>query len=231
MNAINRFKVIWVSTNVKLLLLMGLAYGIVFGGIGQGFALAAGESTIGEFIVNILIYGAGYECMFLFVILIVILALNIKGYISLGMDRLTVYKIWRDVLLYITGFMILVLNVIMWLVVYADKTFLKNRILNIDFNNMDILNVMKVMVLTTLAIVFLNLSSSIVTNIGNRFGMINCFATIALFLGIIILSIPKIILLILWGEGFAFFCIGLFLINCALFLGNKKLIINTEVAR
>lgn len=231
MNAINRLRVIWVSTNVNLFLLMGLGYGIVFGGIAQGFQLAAGKTTVTKFIVSIIMYGAAYECMFLYVILIITVAVNIKGYISLGMDRQTIYKIWRDVLLYITTFIVLVFNLEIWINLGSNKPFVRGRALNINFNGLEAIDYLKIFVIIALAISFLNIGVSLITNIGNRFGLINSFAAIAFSLGVLIMSMPKIIELIMWGERFNIICVILAIINCILFWGSKNLIKNTEVAR
>lgn len=231
MNVMNRIRIIGVSTNVKMLLIMGLAYGVVFGGISQGFLLAAGETTVAKFVVSILMYGAMYECMFLFVILIVIIAVNTKGYISLGMERLTVYKIWRDLLIFITSFMIIVFNVIVWFNIGDDEIFLKGRAFNINFNGLEVTDYLKIFGIIALVACLMNVSVSLIANIGNRYGIINCFAALGVFLGIVIMCIPKLIRLVMWGDGFSMFCIILAVLNCILFMGSKKLIMNTEVGR
>ncbi|MBC7959151.1 MAG: hypothetical protein H7X94_04715, partial [Vallitaleaceae bacterium] len=206
MRAIDRFRVVRVSTNFNLLLIMGVAYGLLFGGIGQGFALAAGETTIGKFFLTILMYGAIYECMFLFVIIVVIIAINIKGFLSLGMERRTVYQIWRDVIVAFTIFMTLVFNGVIWAGVHMDGTLIKARALNINFNDPKLGEIILLAVFITLLMLFLNLSGSVITNIGNRFGLTSCFGTICILVGGIVLSIPSIIKLALWGDGMLTFC-------------------------
>ncbi len=231
MNAMNRLKVIMVSTNIKLLLLMGFLYGLVFGGVSQGFALAQGGTSLYKVIASILMIGAAYECMFLLVILIVLVALNIKGYISLGMDQLIVYKIWRDFLIYVSLFMVIVANIFIWTETFKNQLFMKTRVLNINFNNLETLDYLKVFLIVTLSILLLNMSVSLITSIGNRFGIVNCFVAITVFVGFFILSIPKIIDLILWGDRLAIIMVVLVVLNVIFFGVSKNLIKNTEVAR
>lgn len=234
MNAIKRINIIIKSAKIFQLLIMGLIYGLLFGGIGQIFVYTSGKISLTVFIVNVLFYIFGYECIFLFVILIIISALNVKVYLSLGMERRDVFKIWRDAFLYITGFIAAFMVVSFYYVLnYVSNaaSTLESRALNMDFNSLTTFNNVVIIVLIILVVLFLNSSVSMLVGIGNKFGIIICFASVGVILGIIALLIPSIINLIQWGDNLYIFIIGLIAANLLMFYANKKMIITMEVVR
>lgn len=226
----DRIKVLLRTPGVVMLILFGPLYGTI-SSIPSFIKYLNGNASLFRFFVEMFLLIVSYSSLFLWSIITLIVGFHIKSYLSLGMTHKTVLRIWKDMMAFISGFMVLSVGIVILISQRGIPASLRRRILNVDFNALSIIEVIKVLAFVIAIVLFANLMGTLFCTVANRFGGFLCTALILCAVSLTFLLIKPIAMLLIWGDNYAITLVVITVIDIVLIFVNKKWILQTEVVR
>lgn len=219
------------ASSSKVFILMGISYGFIFGGIGQIESVVNGNFNLIQALISMALSAIGYLLMFLAIMLIVYNSQGVKVLLSIGIGRKNLIQCWRDLNLLFIGFSaVLAIGVNIYLSLRGDHNF-SGRLLDIDINELSFLSNLKLFVTAMIFIVAAFGVLTLMVWIGNHFGWKELVSFIAVIVSGLIVAIPTISHMLVWGEHYYVIMLVLALVGGLSYWVSYRLVNTLEVKR
>lgn len=219
------------ATSFKIMMIMTVTYGFIFGSMSQIENFFQGTIDIKNFIYSVVATTLAYGLMFLLIIIIVYNSNAIKMLMTLGISHKNLVKCWRDFHIYNVIIGLVASTIMLTLVKLSDSKALSYRFLNVDLNHIELLGFVKLMAVIMIAFIAVMGIINLITQIGNHFGWRWVVNMSILTLAILIWTIPTMVHTMTWGEGYGLY-LGIGILTAIVTFGiSHQLIKKMEVKR
>jgi hypothetical protein len=231
MNFKDRLFVNMKSTNFKLLILMTVFYGIIFGGISQIGNMFNGKLDIKALAFTILANTIIYGLMFLIILIIIYNVQSIKMMLVIGMSRKNLIKCWIELHVYILLIAVTGVSIVLLISQFENSSYLSYRMLDVDFNNLGGVGFLKVLIMIVMLFATIIGILNLVAQIGNHYGWRWVLNMVIGLVGCLLLVMPRMITVIVWGQGYWLMFLILTVITSMTFFLSYRLVNKMEVKR
>jgi hypothetical protein len=152
-----------------------------------------------------------------------------KAFVSLSMPRKMIIKLWKELVIMVTLMVTIIVMTIILISRRIDIDII--RLFNMDLDHMGVKELLVMFVIIMVIFHTILQLVSIISNIGNNYGIINLITAIAIGIAIIVTMIIPLLNLIIWGDNLYLYIAVLTVVNFLMMHVNKKMLKRVEVLR